>query len=31
MDSSRDHGVLVKGISGTGVRTLVHFVLNRAR
>jgi len=31
MDSARDHGVLVKGISGTGVRTLVHFVLNRAR
>ena len=31
MDADRDRGVLVKGASGTPVRTLVHFVLGRAR
>ncbi len=31
MASSKDAGVLVKGNSGTPVRTLVHFVLGRAR
>jgi leucyl aminopeptidase len=31
MSASSDKGVLVKGNSGMPVRTLVHFVLNRAR
>jgi leucyl aminopeptidase len=31
MDSGSDRGVLVKGNSGYPVRTLVHFVLGRAR
>lgn len=29
MDATADQGVLVKGVSGIPVRTLVHFVLNR--
>ncbi|MSQ41722.1 MAG: leucyl aminopeptidase [Dehalococcoidia bacterium] len=31
MSSARDHGELVKGSTGAAVRTLVHFVLGRAR
>ncbi len=30
-DSTSERGVLVKGCTGSPVRTLVHFVLGRAR